>query len=316
MSIVDYPLAAYRSVTGLAKRIIGSRNERMLKRLRPRADGCGVLEPEVRTLSDEQLRTRADDLRVKIHPLVEAIDAPYRQLPAEDRRFGQKEHRSQIGRVDRQIADLYFDEAAALIREASRRAKDHRHFHCQIIGGYVLYDGSIAEMKTGEGKTIVCHVAAFLKVLSGKKVHVITANDYLVKRDAEFAEAIFERFGITVGYIQSQLDPGGREGIRQRAYACDITFGTVSEFGFDYLRDNMKRSVAEQVQGRLDFAIIDEVDSLLIDEARTPLIISGPADDDVSRYPRADKVAGDMVRKQDRHDRRLPSIVAEYDGDD
>ncbi|MCP4250667.1 MAG: hypothetical protein GY778_26800 [bacterium] len=316
MFIVDYPLTAYRSVSRLAKRIIGSRNERMLKRLRPRADGAETVEPEVRALSDEQMRARADDLRAKIRPLVEEIDAPYRQLSPEDRRFRQKEHRSQVARVDRQIADLYFEEASALVREASRRAKDHRHFHCQIIGGFVLYDGSIAEMKTGEGKTIVCHVAAFLKVLQGKKVHVITANDYLVKRDAEFAEAVFERFGITVGYIQSQLDPGGREGIRQAAYACDITFGTVSEFGFDYLRDNMKRSVAEQVQGRPEYAIIDEDDSLLIDDARTPLILSGPADDDVTRYPRADKVAADMVRKQDRNDRGLPSIVAAYDGDD
>ena len=135
-------------------------------------------------------------------------------------------------------------------------------------------------------------------MLCGRKVHVITVNDYLVKRDADFAAPIFELLGISVGFIQAQLDPGGREGIRAGAYACDITYGTNSEFGFDYLRDNMKTQRAEQVQGRLDYVIVDEVDSILIDEARTPLIISGAADDDVTRYPRANKVAEELVRRQ------------------
>jgi len=162
----------------------------------------------------------------------------------------------------------------------------------------VLFEGKIAEMKTGEGKTIVCHLAAFLKCLQGKKVHIVTVNDYLVQRDATFARPIFELVGMTVGYIQSQVDPGGREGIRAREYACNITYGTNNEFGFDYLRDNMKISLEEQVQGALDFVIIDEVDSILIDEARTPLIISGPAEDDVTRYRTADQVARVLISRQ------------------
>ncbi len=315
MLVTDMVLGRLRSVGGLFRRAVGSRNERLLKRLRPIADAADATEPDYRSLSDEQLRERADALRAKIRPIVEEFEAPYRRFSREELRLHQTEYRKQLKKIDRKIADLYFVEAAALVREASRQAQEHRHFNCQIIGGHVLYDGIIAEMKTGEGKTIVCHIAIFLKVLQGSKVHVITANDYLVKRDAEFAQPIFELLGMTVGYIQSQVDPGGREGIRQPAYQCDVTYGTNSEFGFDYLRDNMKRSAAEQVQSSLDFAIIDEVDSILIDEARTPLIISGPADDDVSRYPRADKVAHDMVREQIKWDRRLTSVVASYDGD-
>ncbi|HUU82230.1 MAG TPA: SEC-C metal-binding domain-containing protein [Phycisphaerae bacterium] len=315
MSLASYPVVIAKSVAGACKRLIGSRNERLLKRLRPRADAVDGAEAEYRALTDEQLRERADALRTRFKPLVEEFEAPYAHLSPEQRRVREKEYRRQIKKLDRKIADLYFCEAAALVREASRRTQQHRHFNCQIIGGFVLYDGTIAEMKTGEGKTIVCHIAAFLKVLQGKKVHVITANDYLVSRDAEFARPVFEMLGMTVGYIQSQVDPGGREGIRRAAYAADITYGTNSEFGFDYLRDNMKTRAEDQAQGPLDFAIIDEVDSLLIDEARTPLIISGPAGDDVSRYPRADKVAADMVRKQNQLDRRLRSIVGRYQGD-
>jgi len=315
MFIIDYLVAFYRSVAHLFKRVVGSRNERLLKRLRPLADAVDAAEPQYASLTEEELRARADALRARIRPLAEELVAPYQRLPSEVRRLRQKDHRKQLARLDKRIAEQHFVEAACLVREASRRAQNHRHFHCQIIGGYVLYDGGIAEMKTGEGKTIVCHVAAFLQVLQGKKVHVITANDYLVKRDAEFAQPIFALLGVSVGYIQSQVDSGGRQGVRQAAYACDITYGTISEFGFDYLRDNMKRTPQEQVQGPLNFAIIDEVDSLLIDEARTPLIISGPTDDDVSRYPRADKVAADMVRKQRQWDQALSGLVAHFDGD-
>jgi len=315
MSIVDVPVGIYKSVAGMARKVIGSRNERLIKKLRPIADAVDAVEPEYRPLTDEQLLERTDALRARILPLIEEFEAPYRRLNREQRRLREKDFRRQLKRLDRKIAEDHFVEAAALVREASRRAKEHRHFNCQIIGGRVLYDGSIAEMKTGEGKTIVCHVAIFLKVLQGKRVHVITANDYLVRRDAEFAQPIFALLGVSVGYIQSQVDPGGREGVRQAAYACDVTYGTNSEFGFDYLRDNMKTNPRDQVQGPLDYAIIDEVDSLLIDEARTPLIISGPASDDVSRYPRADKVAADMVREQHRWDQRLSAVVGAYDGD-
>jgi preprotein translocase subunit SecA len=315
MSLLNAPAAIYKTTKGVVKKIIGTRNDRLLKRIWPIANTVDELETQIRQMPDEELQSRAQDLRAEIVPQVEEFEAWFRRLPPDQRRLREKEFRKQLRRFDARLAEQYFTEAAALVREASRRTQQHRHYKCQLIGGSVLYNGDIAEMKTGEGKTIVCHISAFLKILQGKRVHIITANDYLVQRDAEFARPIFEMLGFSVGYIQSRLDPGGAEGIRQAAYACDITYGTNSEFGFDYLRDNMKRRHRDQVQGPKHYAIIDEVDSLLIDEARTPLIISGSAEDDVTRYPRACKVAQDMVRRQNQLDRQLASLVAGFDGD-
>ena len=153
---------------------------------------------------------------------------------------------------------------------------------CSCIGGLVMYEGKIAEMATGEGKTFVAPLACFMRVLEGFHCHVVTVNDYLVKRDARWVTPAFENLGLSVGYFQGDLEPGGDD--RRKQYNCDITYGTNSEFGFDYLRDNMKVRVELQVQGPLDFAIVDEVDSVLIDEARTPLIISGAAHDDAPKY--------------------------------
>ena len=215
------------------KAVFGSRNERLLKVYRQAADQIEALEPEYRRLSDDELAAVTDQL---------------------------KERLAQGADVDDVLPDAF-----AAVREASRRAQDHRHFGCQLVGGLVLFQSNIAEMRTGEGKTIVCHLPSYLKILQGYQVHVVTVNDYLVMRDAEFARPIFEMLGVTVGYIQSNVDSGGREGVRQAAYASDITYGTNSEFGFDYLRDNMKLRLSEQVQGGLDYAIIDEVDSILID---------------------------------------------------
>jgi len=171
-----------------------------------------------------------------------------------------------------------------------------RHFDVQMIGGNVLFEGTIAEMATGEGKTLVATLAAYLVALSGRKVHVVTVNDYLASRDAAWMGPVFRALGLSVGAIQSDMDSMGDE--RQGQYGCDITYGTNNEFGFDYLRDNMKISPADQVQGPLDYVIIDEVDSILIDEARTPLIISGPAQDDTERYKKADKIARELMQKQ------------------
>jgi len=252
--------------TGTLRKVVGNRNDRLLKKLSAFADTVEVIEPDVAALSDEQLRAKTAEFKQRY------ID-------------GESEH------------DI-LPEAFAVLREASKRAKKHRQFHCQVIGGKVLYDGKVAEMKTGEGKTIVCHLAAYMQVIKGNHVHIVTVNDYLVRRDAEFAQPILEMLDVKVGYIQSQIDSGGFEGIRREAYNCDITYGTNSEFGFDYLRDNMKMHRAAQVQSSLDYAIIDEVDSILIDEARTPLIISGPAHDDVSKYKWADDLARLLVRKQ------------------
>ncbi|MCP4593601.1 MAG: hypothetical protein GY842_22930 [bacterium] len=259
-------MGAQEYISGLLSKLFGSRNDRLVKKYARFADSADVLEPQYVELSDEQLQAKTAELKQR---LAEG-EPPESVLP----------------------------EAFATVREASRRAQNHRHFHCQLLGGKVLYDGAVAEMRTGEGKTIVCHLSAYMKIVEGNKVHIVTVNDYLVRRDAEFAAPIFEMLGVTVGYIQSQEDPGGHEGIRQAAYACDITYGTNSEFGFDYLRDNMKMRLEDQVQGSLDYVIVDEVDSILIDEARTPLIISGPARDDMNRYKWADHLARLLVRKQ------------------
>ncbi len=241
---------------------------------------------------------------------VEATESRYRQMTDEQLRdvTPQLSLRLQNG----EPVEAILPEAFSAVREASRRAQNHRHFPCQIIGGAVLFENRIAEMKTGEGKTIVCHLPAYLKILQGKKVHIVTVNDYLVKRDAEFGQPIFEKLGLTVGYIQSQIDSGGSEGIRKQAYSCNITYGTNNEFGFDYLRDNMKWRVEDQVQGRLDYAIVDEVDSILIDEARTPLIISGPAHDDVSRYKWADQLAQYLTRLQSEANRESSQRIAQW----
>ncbi len=264
----------------LLRKVFGTRNDRLLKRYGRVADLVLTFEEELRALTDEQLRARSDELKKRLAD----CESPTVMLP----------------------------EAFAVLREASDRAQKHRHFHCQAIGGQVLYEGNVAEMKTGEGKTIVCHLAAYLKYLQGLKVHIVTVNDYLVKRDAEFAQPIFAMLGATVGYIQSQVDPGGHEGVRQQAYACDVTYGTNSEFGFDYLRDNMKVRKEDQVQGRLDYTIVDEVDSILIDEARTPLIISGPAHDEVGRYKWADSLARSLVRQQQELNNETARRVARW----
>ena len=183
-------------------------------------------------------------------------------------------------------------EAFAVCREGGRRFLKMRHYDVQLMGGMVLHGGNIAEMVTGEGKTLVATLAAYLNALEGKGVHVVTVNDYLARRDAEWMSPLYNGLGLTVGAIQSEMDAEER----QRVYACDITYGTNNEFGFDYLRDNMKPSREQQAQGPLNYAIIDEVDSILIDEARTPLIISGPAFDDVRKYAEADRISR-LLRK-------------------
>ncbi|MCG3137528.1 MAG: Protein translocase subunit SecA [Phycisphaerae bacterium] len=262
------------------KVFFGSRNERLLRNYQRLVAQVEQLEQRCRELSDAELQASTPRLR---------------------ERFAQ-------GATVEEI----LPEAFALLREASRRAQNHRHFNCQLIGGLVLFKSNIAEMKTGEGKTIVCHLPSYLKVLQGLKVHIVTVNDYLVKRDAEFAQPIFERLGVTVGFIQAHLDSGGAEGVRRVSYSCDITYGTNSEFGFDYLRDNMKHRLEDQVQGRLDYVIVDEVDSILVDEARTPLIISGPAHDDVTRYKWADQLARMLVSKQQQADGETARQLSEW----
>ncbi len=253
----------------------GTRNERIVRgRMKIVTDEINPLEPKVLQLTDEQLRESSLALRQRI-------------AGGEGRR-------------------KVLPEAFALVREASRRARNHRQYDVQLVAGMILSEGWITEEATGEGKTIACYPAVYMAWLEGLHSHVVTVNDYLVQRDAEFASPIFEMLGVTVGFITADMDHSER----QQQYACDITYGTNSEFGFDYLRDNMKLSVAEQVQGPLDFAIVDEVDSILIDEARTPLIISGPAYSDTGRYKKVDAVTREVIAKNQPWDRANKKVEA------
>jgi preprotein translocase subunit SecA len=238
----------------IVKKIVGSKNERELKRLQPNVDQINALEPEISKLSDDQLR---------------------------DKTFEFKERYAKGETLD----DL-LPEAFAVCREASRRVLKMRHFDVQLIGGMVLNSGKIAEMKTGEGKTLVATLPAYLNALAGKGVHVVTVNDYLARRDSEWMGQLYTFLGLEVGVIIHGLD----DDERRRAYAADITYGTNNEFGFDYLRDNMKFSLEDYVQREYNFAIVDEVDSILIDEARTPLIISGPTEDSTDKYYIIDRI--------------------------
>ena len=249
----------------LKKILGGSRNERIIRtRMKIVTDEMNPLEPQMRALSDEELLQRSQQLK---------------------RRRSEGESRRAV-----------LPEAFALVREASRRARNHRQFDVQLAAGLILDEGWIAEEATGEGKTIACYPAIYMAVLDGMHAHVITVNEYLVQRDAEFAKPIFEMLGVTVGFIISNRSMDAAT--KKQMYACDITYGTNSEFGFDYLRDNMELSVDAQVQGPLDFAIVDEVDSILVDDARTPLIISGPAVGQTEKFSRADAVAREVIARQ------------------
>ena len=302
-------------------KVFGSRNDRLLKKYRRIVQEINDAEPAARKKSDAELRERTQQLRkdlvsekVKIEDVVPEAMAIVRE--AMDRHIGIREifnpeRTFDPDRLDDKMLEVYdgvqrnmiatgadfrqveipteLYEAVRGLYPQSRPPFRARCFDVQLIGGVVLGQGKIAEMKTGEGKTFVAPLAAFLRAIQGQRTHVVTVNDYLVKRDASWIKPAFEMLGLSVGYLQQTLMPGGQG--RKQAYACDVTYGTNSEFGFDYLRDNMKERVDLQVQGPLDFAIIDEVDSILIDEARTPLIISGEANQSAPKYREADEVA-------------------------
>ncbi len=246
-------------------KIFGTSNERILKRLWPVVAQINALEPEVKQLSDEQLRAKTTEFRSRITARLEGIEN------ADERKAAEKQALEEI-----------LPEAFAVVREAGWRTVKMRHFDVQLIGGMVLHQGKISEMKTGEGKTLVATLACYLNALAGHGVHVVTVNDYLAKRDAEWMGKIYEFLGLTVGVIVHDLS----DDERRAAYGADITYGTNNEFGFDYLRDNMKFEIKDCVQRGHYYAIVDEVDSILIDEARTPLIISGPTDQTTDKYVR------------------------------
>ena len=251
-------------------KVFGSSNQRFLKTVHPFIDRINELEPSLKKLSDEQLRARTAEFKERVARAVEG---------ARDK--------DELKRRERAILDELLPEAFATVREASVRTTGMRHFDVQMIGGLVLHQGKIAEMRTGEGKTLVATLPAYLNALTGRGgVHIITVNDYLASRDAEWMGQIHRFLGLEVGCIQNEMD----DFERQAAYAADITYGTNNEFGFDYLRDNMKFDLATCVQRGHYHAIVDEVDSILIDEARTPLIISGPSDEATDKYYKADAI--------------------------
>src|SRR5881409_789436 len=259
-------------------KVFGSSNERFLKTIQPIVAKINELEPSLKLLSDEQLRGRTAAFKEKIQrALADARD---------------KEERK---RLEQEILDELLPEAFATVREASVRTTGMRHFDVQLIGGLVLHKGKIAEMRTGEGKTLVATLPAYLNALTGRGVNVVTVNDYLASRDAEWMGQIYRFLGLEVGCIQNDMD----DFERQTAYAADITYGTNNEFGFDYLRDNMKFDLATCVQRGHYFAVVDEVDSILIDEARTPLIISGPSDEATDKYKNADAIIPQLVRGEE-----------------
>ena len=265
----------------LLGKIFGTKNEREVKRLMPRVAAINALEPEIMKLSDEQLRSKTDEFRKRIQDRLARL--PEVQEPDPDRVRQLEDERRQ---VTNEVLNEILEEAFAVVREAGRRVLNMRHFDVQLIGGMVLHSGTISEMKTGEGKTLVATLPVYLNALSGRGVHVVTVNDYLAKRDSEWMGQLYRFLGLTVGVIIHDLDD--RE--RREAYAADVTYGTNNEFGFDYLRDNMKFDLKDCVQRGHNFAIVDEVDSILIDEARTPLIISGASEESTDKYARVNRI--------------------------
>jgi preprotein translocase subunit SecA len=250
-------------VGNLIKKIFGSKNERELKRIQPLVGRINEIESQVSPLTDDQLREKTAEFK---------------------------------GRVERgEPLDEILPEAFAVVRETAKRSLGERHYDVQLIGGIVLHEGKISEMATGEGKTLVSTLPAYLNALEGKGVHIVTVNDYLAKRDSEWMGTIYRFLGLSVGVIVHELN----DDQRRKAYACDITYGTNNEFGFDYLRDNMKFSLEDYVQRDLHYAIVDEVDSILIDEARTPLIISGPSEESTDKYYKINRIIPSLKQGKD-----------------
>ena len=254
-------------------KLIGGSNEQKIKNIAGIIDHINALEPEFETLSDDDLREKTNEFRDIL------AQRPTSNDYKEDRK------------LEKEALDKLLPEAFAVVREAAKRVLNMRHFDVQLMGGYFLHNGQIAEMRTGEGKTLVATLPAYLNALTGKGVHVITVNDYLAKRDSEWMGRVYKFLGLTVGVILAENRGPSEYDDKRAAYACDITYGTNNEFGFDYLRDNMATSNDMLVQRPYNYAIIDEVDSILIDEARTPLIISGKLEKSADTYKLMAKIA-------------------------
>src|SRR5574338_583811 len=259
-------------IGAVARKLFGSANDRRIRSYQPRVHEINALEKELEALSDDALRARTDEFKKRV--------------------------------AEGAALDDILVPAFATVREAAKRTLGQRHFDVQLIGGMILHEGKISEMKTGKGKTLVATLPVYLNALSGRGVHVVTVNDYLAKRDSEWMGQIYRFLGLSVGVIVHGL----YDNERRQAYASDITYGTNNEFGFDYLRDNMKYSLGEMVQRGHRYAIVDEVDSILIDEARTPLIISGPTEDRSDFYKSIDALMPLMRPEHYEHDEKQRSI--------
>src|ERR1700724_3065245 len=271
-----------RLINSLIAKVFGTKNERVIKALMPQVEAVNALESRMQKLTDAELRAQTDEFRQRIQQRLSRFDAEGSDPTAEvevDAEADAEPDPERLKRLEKERYDTLQEvlneilpEAFAVVREAGRRVLNMRHFDVQLIGGMVLHQGTISEMKTGEGKTLVATLPVYLNALSGRGVHVVTVNDYLAKRDAEWMGKIYGFLGLSVGVIVHDLS----DEQRREAYGSDITYGTNNEFGFDYLRDNMKFELKDQDQRGHFYCIVDEVASILIDEARTPLIISGP----------------------------------------
>jgi preprotein translocase subunit SecA len=274
-------------MAGVADKVIeffmGSRHEREVKRLQPMVVAINALEPELQPLSDDELRARLTRIRDEVRQATTELPEEY---------VARRKHVQAV--LDEHLVEVF-----ALVRETSKRTLGMRHFDVQLIGGMVLHSGKISEMRTGEGKTLVATLPVVLNALTGRGVHVVTVNDYLAKRDAEWMGQIYRFLGLTVGCIQNQMS----DAERLAAYGSDITYGTNNEFGFDYLRDNMKFDVHAMVQHGHAYAIVDEVDSILVDEARTPLIISGPSELSPGLYYQVDRIIPKLAKGEEIRDK-------------
>jgi len=327
-------------VTALLRKIFGSQNDRDLKRLRPLIEEINRLEPEFTALSAEALRAKTDEFRDRIHAAIQATHTRLEEVNTQASQNEEREEREQLkGEADKLEKELRQAEAEALdeilpaafaaVREASRRTTGMRHFDSQLLGGMVLHQGKIAEMKTGEGKTLVATLPLYLNALLGRGAHLVTVNDYLARRDVQWMGPIYYSLGLSLASIVHDtsflFDPtylvkdyrflNLRPISRQEAYRADITYGTNNEFGFDYLRDNMKFSLDDYVQREPYFAIVDEVDNILIDEARTPLIISGPAEESTEKYYVINRVTPRLQKESDYTiDEKLRTVTLTEEG--
>lgn len=299
----------------ILKRIIGTQNERILKHVRPIVDQINSFEPAISALGNNELRMKTDEFKARIAEKYKEYKDELDSIEEQSKASTSPEEKERFRRKYRDVKNNIFTdvlpEAFAVVREAAKRTVNMRHFDVQLMGGIILHEGKIAEMSTGEGKTLVATLPVYLNALTGEGVHVVTVNDYLAKRDRNWMGPIYEFLGLTVGVIQHDIDQRSRKA----AYACDVTYGTNNEYGFDYLRDNMVVHKDDMVQRPLNYAIVDEVDSILIDESRTPLIISGPAEESTDKYYVINKIVprlkGKVITDKEEIDAKYKGVDLE-----